>query len=110
MTGGAVNCTRDAAGSTSGVCETTGDANTPRTFTAAPAAGAVASWSGCDSTPTPTTCVVSASAARTVTATFVATATGPGEQITAVPTLGEWGLLLLGLLAAGLGARRLRRG
>jgi len=26
-----------------------------------------------------------------------------------VPTLGEWGLLLTGLLAAGLGARRLRR-
>ena len=30
-------------------------------------------------------------------------------QVTAVPTLGEWSLMLLGLLAAGLGARRLRR-
>ena len=29
--------------------------------------------------------------------------------VTAVPTLGEWSLMLLGLLAAGLGARRLRR-
>ena len=28
---------------------------------------------------------------------------------TAIPTLGEWGLMLMGLLAAGLGARRLRR-
>ncbi|WP_425414310.1 IPTL-CTERM sorting domain-containing protein [Ottowia thiooxydans] len=25
-----------------------------------------------------------------------------------MPTLGEWGLMLLGLLAAGLGMRRLR--
>ena len=30
--------------------------------------------------------------------------------VTAVPTLGQWSLLLLGLLAAGLGARRLQRG
>lgn len=29
--------------------------------------------------------------------------------VTAVPTLGEWSLMLLGLLAAGLGMRRLRR-
>lgn len=29
--------------------------------------------------------------------------------VTPVPTLGEWGLMLLGALAAGLGARRLRR-
>ncbi len=29
--------------------------------------------------------------------------------VTPVPTLGEWGLMLLGLLAAGLGMRRLRR-
>ena len=34
---------------------------------------------------------------------------GPGAGVTAVPTLGEWSLTLLGLLAAGLGARRLRR-
>ncbi|PAT41510.1 hypothetical protein CK623_00815 [Vandammella animalimorsus] len=29
--------------------------------------------------------------------------------VTAVPTLGHWGLMLLGLAAAGLGARRLRK-
>ncbi|NZA02435.1 IPTL-CTERM sorting domain-containing protein [Ottowia beijingensis] len=27
----------------------------------------------------------------------------------AVPTLGEWGLMMLGLLAAGVGARNLRQ-
>ncbi len=32
-----------------------------------------------------------------------------GGAVTPVPTLSEWGLMLLGLLAAGLGARRLRR-
>jgi hypothetical protein len=36
----------------------------------------------------------------------IAGATG---GVTPVPTLGEWGLALLGALAAGLGARRLRR-
>ncbi len=35
---------------------------------------------------------------------------GDGQAVTPIPTLGEWGLMLLGLLAAGLGARRLRRG
>lgn len=34
---------------------------------------------------------------------------GDGQAVTPIPTLGEWSLLLLGLLAAGLGARRLRR-
>ena len=38
------------------------------------------------------------------------TVTLRAAQVTPVPTLSEWGLLLLGLLAAGLGARRLRRG
>ena len=32
----------------------------------------------------------------------------PPTQVTPVPTLGEWGLMLLGLLAAGLGATRVR--
>ena len=32
-----------------------------------------------------------------------------GTGVAAVPSLSEWGLMLLGLLAAGLGARRLRR-
>ena len=35
---------------------------------------------------------------------------GGGNGLAAVPTLGEWSLMLLGLLAAGLGAGRLRRG
>ncbi|MFD1893475.1 IPTL-CTERM sorting domain-containing protein [Ottowia beijingensis] len=34
----------------------------------------------------------------------------PVAAVTAVPTLWQWGLMLLGLAAAGLGARRLRRG
>jgi len=33
----------------------------------------------------------------------------PAPTVTAVPTLGQWSLLLLGLTAAGLGAARLRR-
>ncbi|MEZ5606372.1 MAG: IPTL-CTERM sorting domain-containing protein [Burkholderiaceae bacterium] len=33
----------------------------------------------------------------------------PPAAVAPVPTLGEWGLALLGLAAAGLGARRLRR-
>lgn len=32
----------------------------------------------------------------------------PPATVTPVPTLGEWSLMLLGLLAAGFGARRLR--
>lgn len=34
----------------------------------------------------------------------------PAPRVAAVPTLSEWSLLLLGLLAAGLGVRRTRRG
>ena len=37
------------------------------------------------------------------------TQTGDAAAVQPVPTLSEWALLLLGLLAAGLGARRLRR-
>ena len=44
----------------------------------------------------------------TVAVTFRAAAP-TAAAVTPVPTLGEWGLMLLGLLAAGLGARRLRR-
>ena len=33
-----------------------------------------------------------------------------GNGVAAVPTLSEWALMLLDLAAAGLGARRLRRG
>ena len=35
--------------------------------------------------------------------------TGGAGAVAQVPTLGEWGLMLLGLLAAGFGARRLPR-
>ncbi|MBK6868131.1 MAG: IPTL-CTERM sorting domain-containing protein [Burkholderiales bacterium] len=47
-----------------------------------------------------------------VTQTFPIKATAKPpvtSEVTPVPTLGEWSLMLLGLLAAGLGARRLRR-
>ncbi|WP_431777844.1 IPTL-CTERM sorting domain-containing protein [Ottowia caeni] len=33
----------------------------------------------------------------------------PPPPVTAIPTLSQWGLMLLGLLAAGLGARRMRK-
>lgn len=41
---------------------------------------------------------------------LVVEGSSPPPKVTAVPTLGEWSLMLLGLLAAGLGARKLRRG
>ncbi len=43
----------------------------------------------------------------TVTAKFEAAS--PAAGVTPVPTLGEWSLMLLGLLAGALGMRRLRR-
>lgn len=45
------------------------------------------------------------SAPLALTITVAAAVAG---EVTPVPTLGEWSLMLLGLLAAGLGARRLR--
>ena len=51
-------------------------------------------------------------AACTVTATFAKDATpgdGTGSKVQAVPSLGEWALMLLGALAAGLGLRGLKR-
>jgi hypothetical protein len=44
----------------------------------------------------------------TIVVTAAGTVPGPGGTV-AVPTLGQWGLMLMGLLAAGLGMRRLRR-
>ena len=58
----------------------------------------VASNGSAGVTPVPQTC-----AWRVISSEPLGTGTA------AVPTLGEWGLGLLGLLAAGLGARRLRR-
>lgn len=45
----------------------------------------------------------------TVTAPAGVLGTGGAGAVAQVPTLGEWGLMLLGLLAAGFGARRLPR-
>lgn len=50
-----------------------------------------------------------ATADCTVLATFRLAGTTPPGAVTPVPTLGAWGVPLLGLLAAGLGARALRR-
>ncbi len=46
------------------------------------------------------------SVTRTVT---LAVTAAPVAAVTPVPTLGEWSLMLLGLLAGGMGMRRLRR-
>ena len=75
------------------------------TCTATPDAGyTVASFTGCTQVGTGNTCTLTnVTAPATVSATFVA------APVVAVPTLNEWALMLLGLGAAGLGARRLRR-
>ena len=72
--------------------------------TATPNAGYVlAGFTGCTRDDTANTCTLTdVRAAATVSATFAA-APAP------VPSLGGWALTLLGLSAAGLGARRLRR-
>ena len=72
--------------------------------TATPDAGyAVASFSGCTRVGTTNTCALTnVTAPATVAATFAAAPV-------AVPTLSQWALMLLGLGAAGLGARRLRQ-
>jgi hypothetical protein len=38
--------------------------------------------------------------------TGVAAAATPGSNVTGIPTLSEWGLVLLSVLLAGLGVRR----
>ena len=74
------------------------------TCTATPSAGfTLASFTGCTRDGTTNTCTLTnVTAPATVSATFAAAPV-------AVPTLNEWALMLLGLGAAGLGARRLRR-
>ncbi|TXK24860.1 IPTL-CTERM sorting domain-containing protein [Ottowia sp. GY511] len=67
----------------------------------APAGQTFTGWNG-DCSDTEPTCTVTMDMPRFVTATFAA-------MPVAVPTLGQWGLMLLGLLAAGLGGRGLRR-
>ena len=73
------------------------------TCTAVPAAGyTVASFTGCTRVGTTDTCTLTnVTAPATVSASFAAAVP--------VPTLSQWALALLGLLAAALGLRRLRR-
>ena len=77
---------------------------TNATCTAAPDAGyTLASFTGCTRDGTADTCTLTnVTAPATVSASFAAAPV-------AVPALTEWALMLLGLGAAGLGARRLRR-
>ncbi len=95
-TGGSVTCTPAAV-----------HYDESSTCTAQAAAGYVFSAFGGDCAGTTgTTCTLTGIRGnRTVTASFALV-----PAVTPVPTLGQWGLMLLGLLAAGLGARRLRRG
>ena len=73
------------------------------TLTANPAAGhSFTGWGGACS-GSAVSCTVTMDQVRNVTATFSLL------QATPVPTLGQWTLMGLGLLAAGLGMRRLRR-
>lgn len=76
---------------------------TNATCTATPDAGyAVASFTGCTRVGTTNTCeLTNVTAPATVAVAFSA--------IPAVPTLNPWALMLLGLGAAGLAARRLRK-
>ena len=71
------------------------------TCTATPAAGYLLSgFTGCTQVGTGNTCTLSnVTGPATVAAVFTV----------AIPTLSQWALVLLGLGAAGLGARRLRR-
>ena len=71
------------------------------TCTATPAAGYLLSgFTGCTQVGTGNTCTLSnVTGPATVAAVFTV----------AIPTLSQWALMLLGLGAAGLGARRLRR-
>ena len=71
------------------------------TCTATPAAGYLLSgFTGCTQVGTGNTCTLSnVTGPATVAALFAV----------AIPTLSQWALMLLGLGAAGLGARRLRR-
>lgn len=74
------------------------------TLVATAAAGQqFAGWTGACTGAGPS-CTLLMTQARETTARFV-----PIPPPTAVPTLGEWSLLMLGLLAAGTGVRRLRR-
>ncbi|MFD1711618.1 IPTL-CTERM sorting domain-containing protein [Ottowia flava] len=73
------------------------------TLTATPPAGEIVSWGGACAGATGNSCTVTMDQARAVAAVFAAAPPVP------VPTLGQWGLLLLGALAAAIGGLALRR-
>lgn len=99
VTGGASNQPLQYASTTPGVCAV--DANTGVvTMLAAGDCDVQITQAGNDN--------YTAAAPVTHRITFTA-AGGAGASVTAVPTLGHWSLMLLGLAAAGMGARRLRR-
>ncbi|WP_172425557.1 IPTL-CTERM sorting domain-containing protein [Vandammella animalimorsus] len=77
------------------------------TCTATPAAGYAFDGFGGDCSGNACS-LTNVTAPKAVTARFRLIAAAPGSA-TAVPTLGHWALLLLGLLTAALGLQRLRR-
>lgn len=83
---------------------------TAQAFTITPTNGyAIDAVSGCNGTLSGSTFTTAAAVADcTVSATFKAAAAAV-QGVAAIPTLGEWGLLLLGLLVAGAAALRIRR-
>ena len=78
------------------------------TCTASPNSGyTLSSFTGCDSVSGNTCSLSDVTAARSVAGTFVPTAQAINP--TPVPTLSQWALELLSLLAAALGLGTLRR-
>ncbi|MFD1709497.1 DUF1566 domain-containing protein [Ottowia flava] len=99
-----VNVTAPTNGSIN--CPATVSDGQPLACTATPAAGyQLAGWGdACAASGTSASCSVAAVTSNvTVSARFAAVAP------VAVPTMGEWGLMLTGLLAAALGALGMRR-
>lgn len=83
---------------------------TDSTCTAVPNAGhTTQSISGCGGTATGAGVASYVTGTITATCTVTATFAALPAVVTSVPTLGDWGLTLLGLLAAGLGALGVRR-
>ncbi|WP_423454454.1 IPTL-CTERM sorting domain-containing protein [Ottowia sp. VDI28] len=100
------------------VTATGGGSNNPVIFSIDSSASAVCSIAGSDVTfLAPGACVINAnqagndeySAAPQVQQTFQVAAVPVPKPITAVPTLGEWSLILLAAIAGALGVRAQRR-
>uniref|UniRef100_A0A1A7GEI0 Filamentous haemagglutinin outer membrane protein n=1 Tax=biofilter metagenome TaxID=1070537 RepID=A0A1A7GEI0_9ZZZZ len=105
-------------GSPYAVTATGGGSNNPVVFSIDSSASAVCSIAGSNVTfLAPGTCVINAnqagndeySAAPQVQQTFQVAAVPVPKPITAVPTLGEWSLILLAAIAGALGLRAQRR-